>query len=285
MPMEIVPYLAVDGPADYSTAAELVAYSAPPDHKIVPKEGTPMNQLTLANDISSVVEMSASMPANVVPFDYIAELEAMHLAAVAAQIGSGNPRHVQSLEKGWAVAKVTMARTFARAQNEIVMILREMPSGKVASPEATAQEVLWNACSADLEKQLLEMAHASKGTAKPSHMLDVLLSEVEHRVEMAKIYAQGKVDVAKIQAALPPARSAGYGLCWGEVTGVREFGAFVRLPSGESGLLHRSELRPLLGGREVQDAVPLLNVGQNVYVRVTGKNEKGQLNFALANES
>ena len=54
--------------------------------------------------------------------------------------------------------------------------------------------------------------------------------------------------------ALPPAPTRGYEPCWGEVTGVKPFGAFVLLPSGESGLLHVSELHPLNGGRRVDDA-------------------------------
>jgi predicted RNA-binding protein with RPS1 domain len=41
---------------------------------------------------------------------------------------------------------------------------------------------------------------------------------------------------------------------------------------------------PLNSGRYVEDATSVVNVGQSVYVRVTGKNDKGQLNLALARE-
>lgn len=252
----------------------------------VPLEGNTMSQLVpVANatvpNIASVVEMSAHVPANVIPFEFIGDLERKHLAAVAKQVGRAVPAQVRALEKGWAQAKVTMAAMFARAHLELVSILQQAPSGSVASPEATAREMLWNACSADLEKQLLEAAHEAHGSTKPTQVLDEWLAQVGHRIEMAKIYAQGQVDVAKIQASLPPAPARGYEPSWGEVTGLKPFGAFIRLQSGESGLLHKSELRSLNGGRDVEDAAPLFNVGQWVHVRVTGKNEEGKLNFAL----
>jgi predicted RNA-binding protein with RPS1 domain len=99
------------------------------------------------------------------------------------------------------------------------------------------------------------------------------------------IEATDMVEIAKIQAALPPAPARGYEPCWADVTGVKPFGAFILLPSGESGLLHVSEMHGLNGGRRVEDASLVVNVGQSVYVKVTGKNEKGQLNFALVSEA
>ena len=109
--------------------------------------------------------------------------------------------------------------------------------------------------------------------------------QLDHRIELAKIYAQGQVEVAKIQASLPPAPTRGYEPAWGEVTGVKPFGAFIRLQSGETGLLHKSELRVLNGGQNVDDAGALFNVGQSVHVRVTGKNKDDKLNLALASQA
>lgn len=261
------------------------AVAAPSDHINVSEEGTLMSQLTLASprDVTTVVELSTSAPESAVPFDFVAELERKHLASVAATVTAGDARQVHAMEKGWAIAKVTMITTFARATNEIVSILHGAPSGTIASYEATAREILWSSCSAELEQSLLEAAHRAKG--KPSQVLDLLLAEVSHRVEVAKIYAHGRVDLAAIQAALPPRPSKGYEPAWGEVTGVRHFGAFIRLASGESGLMHVSEMRALNGGRIVEDPETVLNVGQTVYVRVTGLNDEGKPNFAPAKEA
>lgn len=262
-----------------------------PRHKrnLTPQKGSAMSQLVPVNDaavpnIASVVELSAHVPANVVPFEFIGELERKHLDAVAKQVGRSVPAQVRALEKGWAHAKVSMAASFTRAHIELVAILRHAPAGTFASPEATAREMLWNACSANLEKQLLEAAHDAHGTSKPTQVLDEWRAQVDHRIELAKIYAQGQVEVAKTRASLPPAPTRGYEPSWGEVTGLKPFGAFLRLQSGEAGLLHKSELRALNGGREVEDAGALLNVGQWIHVRVKGRNEEGKLNFALAGE-
>lgn len=252
----------------------------------VNQEDTTMSQLVpVSANIASVVELSANVPITAVPFDFVEEMERAHLFAVASQVGVTEPRQVQALEKGWAKAKVAMAKRLAHAQNELIALLCEMPASTLASPEAAARELLWNACSAELEKSLMEMTQRAKGTTKPSHLLDLLLSEVDHRIDMAMIYAQGQVDVAKIQAVLPPAQTRGYEPCWGEVTGVKPYGAFIRLPSGESGLLHASELHPLKAGHRVDDATNVVSVGQHLHVRVTRKNDKGQLCFALASEA
>lgn len=275
------------------TSAQTAGAAPAPRHgfNFVPLEGTIMSQqLVLATpsavpDITSVVEMSAQVPTNVVPFEFIGELERKHLAAVAKQVGSAVPAQVRAVEKGWATSKVSMATMFARAHIEVVLILQQAPAGTFVSPEATAREILWSACSPELEKQLLEAAHQAHASSEPSQVLDELLAHVDHRIQMAKIYAQGQVEVAKIQASMPPATTRGYEPTWGEVTGLKPFGVFIQLPSGESGLLHKSELRALNGGREPEDAGALFNVGQWVNVRVTGKNDEGKLNFALAGQS
>jgi hypothetical protein len=272
----------------HNDSAPNVTVTQAPHHNLnfIPQEGSNMSQLVAVSDaavpnIASVVEMSAHVPANVVPFEFIGELERKHLAAVAKQVGRTVPAHVRALEKGWAHAKVRIAATFARAHIELVAILQQARSGTFASYEATAHEMLWNACSANLEKELLEATHEAHGNSKPTQVLDEWLAQVDHRIEMAKIYAQGQVELAKIQASLPPAPTRGYEPAWGEVTGLKPFGAFIRLQSGEIGLLHKSELRTLNRGQDVEDAGALLNVGQWVHVRVTGKNEEGKLNFGL----
>lgn len=270
-----------------------MADAVPPNHDTVNadtrhntnfEEGNLMSQLTVSRDtMANAIDLAAS--ASTVPFDFIAELERVHLTAVAQQAGSSDPRRVHALEKGWTLAKVNMATTFARAHNTLVAILHEAPAGTFASVEATASEILWNACSADIERMLLETTQRTKGTLKPSHVLDLVLAEVKHRVEMAEIIAKGQVELASIQAATPRTPSHGYTPCWGEVTGVKTFGAFIHLNSGETGLLHVSEMAGLNDGRSVKDAAQLVNVGQSLFVRVAGRSPEGKLSLALAKEA
>lgn len=279
----------------------ITAAPAATDHDFAAnKKGRPMNQLArvTTSSVASVVALSTKASRTVAPFDYIQELESRHLSAVFEQV-DGDPRQLHSMEKAWAHAKISLAKEFARAENELIVILREAPSGTITSPEATAQEVLWSSCSADLEKALLYKACEEqgstrssqvfdllRGSGRSSQVIDVLYAEVRHRVEMAKIVAQGMVDVARIKAAVPPAESAGYQPCWGEVTGVKpSLGAFVTLPSGETGLLHVKQLVPLNGGRRVEDATTLVNVGQWLYVQVIGKRPDGKLDFTLASQA
>lgn len=265
-----------------------VATATTPDHIVVLEEGTTMSQLVPVrstaseHSITSVVNLASGPATNATPFAYVPELVTTLLNPLVA---TTDPSQVRALEKALTIAKGTLAKELTRARNTVVGILREAPSGVFASPEASAEDILWNACSADLEQQLMKATHNAKGRTHPSKVIDELLAQVRHRVELAIIEAQYTVEIAKIQAALPPAPTRGYEPCWGEVTGVKPFGAFVVLPSGESGLLHVSELHALNGGRRVEDASFVVNVGQPLYVRVTGKNEKGQLRFALASEA
>ncbi|MCU0277765.1 MAG: S1 RNA-binding domain-containing protein [Candidatus Nanopelagicales bacterium] len=242
----------------------------------------PVRSTAPALGITSVVNLASSTMPDATPFAYVPELVPTLLNPLVATM---DPSQVRALEKALTIAKGTLAKDLTRARNTLVGILRDAPSGVFASPEAAAEEILWNACSANLEHQLMSVTQSRKGRTHPSKVIDELLAQVRHRVELAVIEAQNMVEIAKIQAALPPAPTRGYEPCWGEVTGVKPFGAFVRLPSGESGLLHASEMPPLNNGRYVEDATRVANVGQSVYVRVTGKNDKGQLNFALASEA
>ena len=258
----------------------------PEDTNIVLEEGTTMSQLTAhrAPAVATITSVVASPVASVgaTPFAYVPELVTTLLQPL---VESADPAQIRALEKALTIAKGTLAKSLTRARNDLIGILRGAPSGVIASPEARADEILWSACSADLEQELMVATRTRRGRTHPSKVIDEMLAQVRHRVELALIEATDVVEIAKIQAALPPAPARGYEPCWGNVTGVKSFGAFILLPSGESGLLHVSEMHGLNGGHRVQDASLVVNVGQSVYVKVTGKNEKGQLNFALVSEA
>lgn len=257
------------------------------DHNIVLEEGTTMSQLAPIQRSAAVTSITAvaappSASVGAAPFAYVPELVTTLLQPLVESV---DPSQVRVLEKSMTVARGALAKSLTRARNELIGILREARSGAIASPEARADEILWNACSADLEQRLMEVTHTRKGRTQPSKVIDEMLAQVRHRVELAIIEANDMVEIAKIQASLPPTPSRGYEPCWGEVNGVKPFGAFILLPSGESGLLHASEMHRLNGGRRVEDATRVVNVGQSLYVKVTGKNDKGQLNFALVSEA
>ena len=253
------------------------------DHNIVLEEGTTMSQPALIHRSTADTHITAvvALPAGSVgatPFAYVPELVTTLLQPL---VESTEPSQVRSLEKALTIAKGTLAKSLTRARNELIGILRDAPSGVIASPEARADEILWSACSADLEQQLMSATHSRRGRSQPSKVIEELLAHTRHSAHIATIEASDTVEIAKIQASLPPAPTRGYEPCWGEVNGVKPFGAFILLPSGESGLLHVSEMHPLAGGRRVDHATQLVNVGQSLYVKVTGKNDKGQLNFGL----
>lgn len=255
------------------------------DPNIVLEEGTIMSQLTVHHSpapttITSVVATPVTS-VGATPFSYVPELVNTLLQPL---VESTPPAQIRALEKALTIAKGTLAKSLTHARNELIGILRGAPSGVIASPEARADEILRSACSAELEQELMVATRTRRGRTQPSKVIDEMLAQVQHRVELALIEATDMVEIAQIQAALPPAPARGYEPCWGEVTGVKPFGAFILLPSGESGLLHVSEMHGLNSGRRVEDASLVVNVGQSVYVKVTGKNEKGQLNFALVSE-
>lgn len=255
------------------------------DQNIVLEEGNTMSKLTVHHSpapatITSVVATPVTS-VGATPFSYVPELVNTLLQPL---VESTPPAQIRALEKALTIAKGTLAKSLTHARNELIGILRGAPSGVIASPEARADEILWSACSADLEQELMVATRTRRGRSHPSKVIDEMLAQVRHRIELAMIEASDMVEVAKIQAALPPASARGYEPCWGEVTGVKQFGAFILLPSGESGLLHVSEMQGLNGGRRVEDASLVVNVGQSVYVKVTGKNEKGKLSFALVSE-
>lgn len=63
----------------------------------------------------------------------------------------------------------------------------------------------------------------------------------------------------------------------GNVTSVAPFGVFVRIHTGEEGLVHISEI----ANEYITDINSVLKVGDKVTVRVLGRNEKKKLDFSI----
>ena len=63
----------------------------------------------------------------------------------------------------------------------------------------------------------------------------------------------------------------------GKVTGIMNFGAFVSLPGGKSGLVHISEI----ANSFVKDVHDHLQVGQTVKVKILDINEQGKINLSI----
>ena len=66
----------------------------------------------------------------------------------------------------------------------------------------------------------------------------------------------------------------------GKVTGIKPFGAFVQLENGKSGLVHISEL----SDKFVNSVEEVVELGQEVEVRVKEIAENGKLNFSMKTE-
>ncbi len=63
----------------------------------------------------------------------------------------------------------------------------------------------------------------------------------------------------------------------GVVDGIKPYGAFVKLPNGEVGMVHISEVAE----EYVQDISDYLSVGEELTVKVLGRNEEGKLNLSI----
>ncbi len=63
----------------------------------------------------------------------------------------------------------------------------------------------------------------------------------------------------------------------GEVTAIKPYGAFVKLVTGDIGMIHISEIAP----EYVRDISQYLSVGQKVVVKIIGRNEEGKYNLSL----
>lgn len=63
----------------------------------------------------------------------------------------------------------------------------------------------------------------------------------------------------------------------GEVVSIKPYGAFVRLPNGEVGLVHVSEV----ADEYVKDITEYLMIGQEVIAKIIGRNAEGKFNLSL----
>lgn len=63
----------------------------------------------------------------------------------------------------------------------------------------------------------------------------------------------------------------------GKVDGIKPYGAFVKLPNGEVGMIHISEV----ACEYVYDISNYLTVGEEITVKIIGRNEEGKLNLSI----
>lgn len=63
----------------------------------------------------------------------------------------------------------------------------------------------------------------------------------------------------------------------GKVTGIKNFGAFVRLPSGGTGMVHISEV----SSEYIQDLTQVLTEGQEVKVKVISISDEGKIALSI----
>ncbi|MGD9560290.1 MAG: S1 RNA-binding domain-containing protein [Oscillospiraceae bacterium] len=67
------------------------------------------------------------------------------------------------------------------------------------------------------------------------------------------------------------------GIFEGKVTGVKNFGAFVRLPDGKTGMVHISEV----SNEYIQELADVLSEGQLVRVKVLSINPDGKVSLSM----
>src|SRR5204862_8106310 len=65
----------------------------------------------------------------------------------------------------------------------------------------------------------------------------------------------------------------------GTVVKTTNFGAFVSLLPGKDGLLHISKLRPLAGGKRVENVDDVVSVGQKIQVQIAEIDDRGKLSL------
>lgn len=65
----------------------------------------------------------------------------------------------------------------------------------------------------------------------------------------------------------------------GTVVKTTNFGAFVSLMPGKDGLLHISKLRPLAGGKRVDNVEDIVSVGQKIQVSIAEIDDRGKLSL------
>ena len=61
------------------------------------------------------------------------------------------------------------------------------------------------------------------------------------------------------------------------VVKIMEFGAFVKIPSGQEGLVHVSEMKE----ERVEKVTDVVNEGDKVTVKLTAIDDRGRLNFSM----
>ena len=63
----------------------------------------------------------------------------------------------------------------------------------------------------------------------------------------------------------------------GKITNITNFGAFVKFPDGQDGLIHISEI----ANEFVTDITKFINIGDDVKVKVMSKNNKNKLELSI----
>lgn len=63
----------------------------------------------------------------------------------------------------------------------------------------------------------------------------------------------------------------------GKVDGIKPYGAFVKFPNGKVGMIHISEV----ACEYVHDINDYLSVGEEITVKIIGRDEKGRLNLSI----
>jgi polyribonucleotide nucleotidyltransferase len=99
-------------------------------------------------------------------------------------------------------------------------------------------------------------------------------SKDSHSVEEAK---------RRISLILDPPTAEVGAVYQGKVVNITKFGAFVNILPGRDGLLHISKMSALTGGKRVNQVEDVLNLGQEIEVRVDDVDPQGKVSLSLAN--
>ncbi|MCR8671347.1 polyribonucleotide nucleotidyltransferase [Agrococcus sp. HG114] len=71
----------------------------------------------------------------------------------------------------------------------------------------------------------------------------------------------------------------------GTVVKTASFGAFVSLLPGRDGLLHVTAMRPLNGGKRIENVEDVVSIGQKIQVEITKIDDRGKLSLELVDDS
>jgi len=103
--------------------------------------------------------------------------------------------------------------------------------------------------------------------------------ELEPTIEESKvepIIEEVKIESSTAEPSAPVAPT-GEGISEGTVSGITNYGAFVKLKDGREGLVHISEISPSF----VRSVADFLRVGQELTVKVLGINKRGKLDLSI----